>query len=163
MRVISGVKKGKNLLTPEDYTIRPTSDKVRGAVFNVLQFEIRDKIILDLFCGTGALGIEALSRGASFALFVDNSPVSLDLARKNVAACGFEEKARFVLSDAVKFLKNTDEKFDITFLDPPYNRGILQKIIPLCTGKIIAEHESDLDLQIGRTYKYGKIGFTVIG
>jgi 16S rRNA (guanine(966)-N(2))-methyltransferase RsmD len=162
MRIISGSKKGKRLLTPEDYAIRPTSDKVRGAMFNVLQFEIQGKTVLDLFCGTGAIGIEALSRGAKFAVFVDNSAESLELARRNIAACGFEGNSRLVLSDAVKFVKNTDEEFDITFLDPPYNKGILQRIIPHCSGKIVAEHESELDLQLGKTYRYGKIAFSVM-
>jgi 16S rRNA (guanine(966)-N(2))-methyltransferase RsmD len=165
MRIISGSRKGKKLLTPTDSAIRPTSDKVRGAMFNVIQFELHGKKILDLFCGTGALGLEALSRGADFVWFVDNSPISLELARKNIAACGFEERAKLILSDGIKFLKNTDEKFDITFLDPPYGKGLLQKAIPICTGKVIAEHESDFEMQSDKEYKtytYGKISFTVI-
>jgi len=129
MRIVSGKYGGRKLSVPKTRDIRPTSDKIRGAVFNMLRSRgaIEDAVVLDIFCGTGALGLEALSQGAAFCTFVDNSRESLDLAQKNAAGFGAESAACFILKDATKLGPKLD---DITFatlafLDPPYKQELV--------------------------------------
>jgi 16S rRNA (guanine966-N2)-methyltransferase len=126
MRIISGIAGGRKLLTPEGDAIRPTSDKVRGAIFNSLlsKTDIKDANVIDVFCGSGALGLEALSRGAKHCTFVDNSKVSLNLAKENAKALGFDN-ASFIFSDAAKLKASRSEKVALAFLDPPYNKGLI--------------------------------------
>ncbi|MFK7839441.1 MAG: 16S rRNA (guanine(966)-N(2))-methyltransferase RsmD [Bdellovibrionales bacterium] len=127
MRVVAGELGGRRLNVLEGRDIRPTSDKVRGAVFNALigLIEIESVFVLDLFCGTGALGIEALSRGALHCVFVDQARSSLNLARQNVATLGVEEQSDFILSDAKKVHFSDVQRFDLVFLDPPYNKDLI--------------------------------------
>lgn len=124
MRIIAGVAGGRRLKTPEGRDVRPTSDKVRGAIFNALQARgaVEGAAALDVFCGSGALGLEALSRGAEHCTFIDNNKVSLALAKENAKALGFE--ATFIFADAVK-LKTAPKKFSLVFLDPPYNKNLV--------------------------------------
>lgn len=123
MRIISGKYRGRNLFSPKDRAVRPTSDKVKEAVFSILQFRLQDSIVADLFAGSGALGIEALSRGASKAYFSDKSRESLALLKKNLAPLN---GAVFQIyeGDFQRLLDGTSEKFDFVFLDPPYKSGL---------------------------------------
>ncbi len=125
MRIIAGEKRGLKLLSLEGDQTRPTLDRVKEALFGRLQFELRDARVLDLFAGSGALGLEALSRGAKKAVFVDMSGGAEEVIWHNVAAAGMQDRAAVVKNDylaAMKLFQNS-EKFDIVFLDPPYEAG----------------------------------------
>lgn len=174
MRVITGTARGRKLTALEGDSVRPTSDMVKEAIFSIIQFDIEGAMVLDLFSGTGQLGIEAVSRGAKECRFVDSSADSLRCTRDNIAACGFNGKCTVTQADSIDFLRQVRITFDIALLDPPYNKGILEKALPLLVphmserGIIVCEHERELTLpdEIGafrkaKTYRYGKIGLTV--
>ncbi len=132
MRVVGGIKKGRRLASFKGRSIRPTSDKVREAVFNILPREFPFRKVLDLFAGTGAMGIEALSRGADEAVFVDKDEASAGLTRKNIEACGLDQAARVIKKDAldaVRYLSKRGEKFDLIFIDPPYESALVEKTL----------------------------------
>ena len=138
MRVITGTARGRKLLTLSGEDVRPTTDKVKEALFSIIQFEIEGRRVLDLFAGSGQLGIEALSRGAAGCVFVDQSRQAVNIIRKNIEACGFGELSRVHQSDALGFLSSyqcSGLRFDIAFLDPPYASGLLIKALPA-----VAEH-----------------------
>ena len=118
MRVITGSARGRRLKELEGLETRPTTGKVKEALFSVIQFDIEGRRVLDLFAGTGQLGIEALSRGAECAVFVERRRDALQVIRENLEACGMTDKARVVNGDAMSYLKS-GEKFDLIFLDPP--------------------------------------------
>ena len=145
MRVDSGIFKGRRLLENKFEHIRPTTDKVRQALFTKLQFFLPNKRVLDLFCGTGALGIEALSRGASEVVFVDKDARSASMARENLKNLGV--KAKVIRCDAVRFVESCEERFDLIILDPPYKSGLYEKIVPKLfplleeDGIIVCEHD----------------------
>lgn len=126
MRIIAGIARGRRLIAPEGDAIRPTSDKVRGAVFNSLKskIDIEGLHVLDCFCGSGALGLEALSRGAAHCTFIDNARASLDLAKENAQHLKFEN-ADFIFRDATKLKENRGEKASLAFLDSPYKKGLV--------------------------------------
>ncbi|NLC73059.1 MAG: 16S rRNA (guanine(966)-N(2))-methyltransferase RsmD [Ruminococcaceae bacterium] len=155
MRVISGTAKGRKLKTPKGYEVRPTSEMIKESIFSAIQFEISGKRVLDLFAGTGQMGIEALSRGASEAVFIDSSKSSALLVKENIEACKFN--ARVINTDAISYLKQA-EKFDIIFIDPPYDTDlaeksleIIQNIDLLCDGGIIiCETYKEKDLVLVR-------------
>lgn len=170
MRVITGSARGRKLITLEGSDVRPTTDRVKEALFSIVQFDLPGAVVLDLFAGSGQLGIEALSRDASKAVFVDKSKKSIDIVAENISSVGFEERSRIVNMDSIDFLCSTDDKFDVAFLDPPYNCGILEKVLPVLAqhmnqgGKVICEHEKQLrlpekigSLYLKKIYKYGKI------
>lgn len=174
MRVITGTCRGRRLLEPVGRDVRPTTDQVKEAMFNIVQFHVEGANVLDLFAGTGQLGIEALSRGAKSCTFVDASRDSIRLTEENLRRCDL--KARVLCCDSLSFLK-TGEKFDLIFLDPPYGTGLDGKAMEgvkefdiLSKGGImICETRSDADLpefpaEFGsvRTYRYGKIKLTVV-
>ena len=125
MRVISGSARGTALISPEGREVRPTLDRVKEAVFSMLGADISEKNVLDLFSGSGALGIEALSRGAKAAVFVDMSRSSLDITRQNLHKTRLEDRALCVLNDFSAFLKENKQSFELVFLDPPYREGLL--------------------------------------
>ena len=167
MRVITGSARGRRLRELEGLETRPTTGKVKEALFSVIQFDIEGRRVLDLFAGTGQLGIEALSRGAESA--------ALQAVRENLEACGFSDRARLVNGDAMSYLKS-GEKFDLIFLDPPYASGLLEQALEdiarfdICRrhGIIVAESAADKTLpplsspySIYREYRYGKIKLTV--
>lgn len=127
MRIISGKYKGKNLLPCNYDHIRPTADKVKQAIFTKLQFDIPFSRVLDLFCGTGALGIEAISRNASEVIFVDLNKKSVDLTTKNLKA--INSNAKVYNYDALKALELVKGQFDFIFLDPPYHAGLYEKVL----------------------------------
>lgn len=174
MRIITGSARGKKLVTLEGEQVRPTPDRVKEALFNIIQFDIEGRNVLDLFAGSGQIGIEALSRGAAQATFVDAGKDSTKVVLKNLESSGLAEHARVVNMDFASFLSQKNNPFDIAFLDPPYRTGILQRALPLTAqvmskgGTIICEHPSDEevpetagDFIRGRSYRYGKILLTL--
>ena len=174
MRVITGSARGRKLQAPEGLATRPTTDQVKESIFNIIQFEVPGAKVLDLFAGSGQMGIEALSRGAAFCVFIDNAPISQDVIRENLKKTGFIKSARFANMDAAQFLASTKDSFDLAFLDPPYEMEWIAKILPLLSAKIaeggtvICETEKTAqlpeeagDLILHRSYKYGKIKVTI--
>lgn len=125
MRVITGTARGRVLRTLEGEDVRPTTDRVKEAVFSIIQFEIEGRRVLDLFAGSGQLGIEALSRGAASATFVDMSKDSLSAVKYNLEHTKLGDNAKVVQTDALSFLKLTKDRFDIVFLDPPYASSLV--------------------------------------
>lgn len=126
MRVISGSAKGRKLKTPRGMDVRPTTDSVKEAVFNIIREDVIGCRVLDLFAGSGQLGIEALSRGAKEAVFVDVSATSLKLVKDNLMLCGFNGKT--VREDALDYLQHA-EPFDLIFIDPPYDSDYYEKVL----------------------------------
>ncbi len=126
MRVIAGSKRGTKLCGFEGDSVRPTTDRVKENIFNIIAPYVSGAQVLDLFAGTGALAVEALSRGAGGAVLCDSSGASLKLVRENLERTGFAHAAQVVRSDAVLYLKQCGRQFDIIFLDPPYNTGLLE-------------------------------------
>lgn len=174
MRVITGTARGRKLREPKGMDIRPTTDMVKEAVFNILQFELAGARVLDLFAGTGQLGIEALSRGAAEAVFVDSSAAAARLVKENLAACGFA--ARVLQGDALSALPHLG-KFDVVFLDPPYDAGLLEKALETAEnvdlladgGIIVCESRRETVLPAPRgaystelERRYGKVKITII-
>jgi 16S rRNA (guanine966-N2)-methyltransferase len=133
MRIVAGKYGGRKLYVPKNYDVRPTSDKVRGAIFNALgsMGAVDGAVVIDAFCGTGALGIEALSRGAAQCVFIDKARVSLDLARENIRALGADNDARFILKATENMVaRGADVSLvDLVFLDPPYHKGLAEKAL----------------------------------
>jgi 16S rRNA (guanine(966)-N(2))-methyltransferase RsmD len=174
MRVITGTARGKRLATREGDTVRPTPERVKEALFSIIQFEIEGRRALDLFAGSGQLGIEALSRGAREAVFVDSSRESAEIVRENVEACGFQDCAKIENMDFTAFLMRGEKPFDLAFLDPPYRTGLLQQALPLVAahmnpgGTIVCENPMDEELpetaaefRRVKSYRYGKIVLTL--
>ena len=175
MRVITGSARGRKLKEPRDRRVRPTTDMVKEAMFNIIQFEVPEARVLDLFAGTGQLGIEALSRGAAEAVFVDSDPDSLRLTRENLALTRLEARAKVLRSDALGYLRR-GEKFDLVFLDPPYATELLENAIEAAIGFDILREDGIMlcesrpekalpdpareDYQ-KKEYQYGKIKLTV--
>ena len=170
MRVITGTARGRRLITLEGDDVRPTTEKVKEALFSIIQFEIEGRRVLDLFAGSGQLGIEALSRGAKNAVFVDASKKSVEVVKKNLETTGFEKCATVLNTDGIAFLRTRAEKYDIAFLDPPYRTGLLKQALGNIErvmsdgGVIIAEcpYDEDFPENAGdflktKEYKYGKI------
>ncbi len=123
MRIITGSAKGKRLVTLEGDATRPTSERIKGAIFSSIQFDIENRRVLDLFAGSGQMGLEALSRGASGCMFVDSSREAVEIVKKNSSLTGFFEKSRFLVSDFRNYIRKASgrEKFDLVFIDPPYS------------------------------------------
>ncbi len=174
MRVITGSKRGRKLKTLDGDSVRPTTDKVKESLFNIIQFDIEGRRVLDLFSGSGQLGIEALSRGAASAVFVDSSKASLDVTKENLISTGLVEVSKTVLMDALVFLDRALEQFDLALLDPPYKAGLMEELLNrlpphMSDGAVIVcETSADevLPEQIpcgfaSKRYKYGKIALTV--
>ncbi len=146
--------KGRRLFSPNDEKIRPTSDKVKESIFNIIQDQMKDAVVIDLFCGTGNLGIEAISRGARKCYFVDRSRESMALTEKNIAHCKIENASVTICSDHIKALDRIREKADVIFLDPPYNTGLLADCLARIDesglleqdGIIVIEHGIDEEL-----------------
>ncbi len=170
MRVITGLARGRRLQTLEGNDVRPTTDKVKEAVFSSIQFDIEGRRILDLFAGSGQLGIEALSRGAEGAVFVDLNPEAINVIKANLKSTGFDAQAKVLRSDCFSFIASTQNTFDIVFLDPPYREGLLEKTLMAVTnvmsdyGIIICERPLDIALPetVGnfketKQLKFGKI------
>lgn len=140
MRVIAGEKKGRKLNSPKGDLIRPTPDKVKGAIFNIIQDKVADSTVLDLFAGSGALGIEALSRGAKKAFFGDFDKSSTNLVNKNLEHLDYQDKGEVIFGDYEDVLNEIKEDIDIILLDPPYYKGFYDKLLEtLSQSNIIKE------------------------
>lgn len=178
MRIIAGNYKGRRLTSPMDDRVRPTSDKVKEAIFSILMNEIYGSNVLDLFSGSGNLGLEALSRGAEHCWFADSSRDSLKLIRENISYCKANDKATVLAGDFRKVLARLTTPMDIILLDPPYNMGMLPECFELIeeydllaeNGLIIAEHrrEEILPEQFGKftkvkERKYGTVVVSIYG
>ncbi len=176
MRVISGKVRGVTLKTPDGLVTRPTSDRVKEALFSIIQFDLPGARVLDLFGGTGQLGIEALSRGAKNAVFVDAGEAACKLIRENLKRTKLEQEAQIVRSDYLAYLQRCRERFDIIFLDPPYAEVFLENALKKITeidilqsgGIIVAERPTDKPLELvfagfsrSRDYKYGNTLLTL--
>ena len=170
MRVITGAARGRRLLTLEGEDVRPTTDRVKEAVFSIIQFETEGRAFLDLFAGSGQMGIEALSRGAKEAVFVDSAKKSVEIIRKNLQSTNLFSAASVFQLDWQSFLAMNTKRFDIAFLDPPYGKGILQDALQMLpdhmkeTGMIITENPLNeeilsnfADFVLDRQYRYGNI------
>ena len=176
MRVITGKAKGVALKTPDGMLTRPTSDRVKEALFSVIQFDIPGAVVLDLFGGTGQLGIEALSRGAKRAGFVDHQQKACDLIRENLRRTRLADQGQVVRSDYLDYLKRSREKFNIVFLDPPYAEIFLENALKCISeidimesgGIIVTERPVGKELPFeypgfsrSRDYKYGNTLITL--
>lgn len=176
MRVITGKARGVQLKTPEGMQTRPTTDRVKEALFSVIQFEIPGAKVLDLFGGTGQLGIEALSRGAKSAVFVDAGETPCKLIKENLKRTKLEGEAQVVRSDYLTYLSRCREEFDIIFLDPPYAEVFLENALKQITeidilhsnGIIVTERPLGKELPWeyegytrSKDYKYGKTLITI--
>ncbi|MCR5137274.1 MAG: 16S rRNA (guanine(966)-N(2))-methyltransferase RsmD [Oscillospiraceae bacterium] len=128
MRVITGIAGGRKLKSPSGDGVRPTADQVKQAMFNILQFDLEGRRVLDLFAGTGQLGIEALSRGAREAVFTDSSRSSVELIRQNLSLCRLEGAGRVLKTDALSYLSR-GERFDVILIDPPYDAGLYTAVL----------------------------------
>ena len=162
MRVITGKARGVVLKTPDGMQTRPTSDRVKEALFSILQFELPGMAVLDLFGGTGQLGIEALSRGAARAVFVDAGEAACKIIKENLRRTKLESQAKVVRSDYLTYLKTTKEHFDLILLDPPYAEVFLEnslncisEIDILQTGGIIVTERP-----VGRELPFDYPGYT---
>ena len=181
MRIITGDFKGRRLEMPVGNDIRPTTEKVKEALFSMISANIYEAVCVDLFSGTGNLGLEALSRGAEKCYFSDNSRSSLELTRKNIAMCRAEEYSTVIAGDyerALSQIAAKGEKVDIFFLDPPYKKGLYERCFELIKdlellaeeGIIVAEHGAKdhfPDEMAGfeklKDRTYGSIGITIYG
>jgi len=175
LRVISGTARGCRLKEPKGRDIRPTTDKVKESLFNIIQFDVGGSRVLDMFAGTGQLGIEALSRGAAEAVFIDASPAAAAIVRENVRLAGVEDRARVLRGDSLASVRGLGS-FDLIFLDPPYSKGLLEKALSAINefdilrenGIIICELPAEDPVpdapggcRRGREYRYGKIRLAV--
>lgn len=173
MRVITGSARGRNLetLAGEEVT-RPTTQSTKEALFSSIQFEIEGSKVLDLFAGSGQLGIEALSRGARFCTFVENNRQAYKIVENNIAHCKMQDNSSIIFADAKSYLSRK-ENFDIAFLDPPYNKGLVVECLPLliksmsADGVIVCETAKSEELpaevdgwSIDRERNYGKSKLT---
>lgn len=164
MRVISGSARGKKLCSVEGWDVRPTLDRVKESVFNMIAFDLHEASVLDLFCGSGALGIEALSRGAKTAVFVDVRQESIGVCQKNLNMTHLENRGRLVMSDSIQFLNSTNRKFDIIFIDPPYESDLYGKAVSaISAGEILKpEGKIIIECDIKSTPPFDFCGFHVI-
>ena len=170
MRVITGTARGRRLVTLEGSDVRPTTDKVKEALFSILQFELEGRQVLDLFAGSGQLGIEALSRGAKHCVFVDQSKAAVAVVRQNLETTRLAAQAKVLQTNSLTFLKGCPPQFDLAFLDPPYGTGLLQSALALISDVMrpggIVVCEAPLDetppsavgrFVLYRSYRYSKV------
>lgn len=171
MRVVSGISKGIPLDAPKGLSTRPTTDKVKEAVYSSIQGRIDKASVLDLFAGSGGMGIEALSRGAAECVFVDADKSAIHCIKNNLTKAHLE--GIVIEKEALRFLRGCDKKFDIIFSDPPYNKGLTQRLIPLASnllndnGVLLCETddaeprpEPTDGLVVHKVYKYGRVIIT---
>jgi 16S rRNA (guanine(966)-N(2))-methyltransferase RsmD len=176
MRVVGGSKRGTQLIGFDREEVRPTLDRVKESMFNIIQFESMRRVV-DLFAGTGQLGIECLSRGAEHAVFCDNAPQSLEIVRKNLKKTGFEKEARVLLCDYKRFLKyEAQGEYDVIFVDPPYHEGLSDRalkqigahpvlaqsgVVVLECARDEAKPEEEGNLVLRRRYDYGTVSVLI--
>jgi len=176
MRVIAGSARGKQLKTPDGILTRPTADRVKEAVFSIVQFDLPGSHVLDLFAGTGQMGIEALSRGAKSAVFIDERKDACRLVQENLKRTGFTNQAKVMQADYLSYLKHAQQQFDLIILDPPYLENYLENALKIISeidilsdrGIIICERPAEKALEAefsgltrGKDYRYGKTWITL--
>ncbi len=165
-RIISGEFGGRRLVTPADRRVRPTADRVREAWFSILGQRVVDAVVVDLFAGSGALGLEAVSRGARHATLVDLNRPSLEAIRANVDALGLTDRVRIVRGDVFRFLAGTSGRaFTLALADPPYGLGMAARVVAQFRSAPFAdllaiEHRADETLPEGETRGYGDTAVT---
>ena len=171
MRVIAGEARGRRLeALPGTDVTRPTLDQVKEAMFSIVQFDLPGARVLDLFAGSGQLGIEALSRGASRCVFLDQNRDAAAVVMRNCKACGVFDRSRVSVGDAARWLSACHEQFDLVLLDPPFRQGTLEEILPAVDkvvapgGIVLCESEEKLvlpaqvgDLTLRKQYRYGRV------
>ena len=180
MRIITGKARGLKLITPKDYNVRPTADRVKESLFNILAGKFCASRVLDAFAGTGNLGLEAWSRGAEQVVFIDENVNSLKLVNTNVAKAHAEKEVKIIKGNALNIIETLcqkGEKFDIIFSDPPYDKGLNEKIYKKLLdnsilkpgGTLVLEHSASedptsyIDAAVNiRTEKYGDTGISLI-
>ncbi len=175
MRIVAGDFRGRRLHAPKGDRIRPTTDKVREAVFSIVAPYVEDARVLDLYAGTGALGLESLSRGASFAVFVDQGSDALRLIRENIELCGAQDRTRVIqggVQQTITRLTQGGELFDLIFMDPPYGKGLIERAllelsgVARCDALVVAEHHVKdlvpLQVKDWRRSRQRRYGDTVI-
>ena len=173
MRVITGSARGRKLKTPENYDIRPTTDNVKESVFNIIQFDVEGRRVLDLFAGTGQLGIECLSRGAAQAVFTDQDRKAVQIVKDNLKTCGLQ--GTVLQTDAISYLRGCG-KFDLIFIDPPYDSDLYEPVLEIINsvdilsdgGIMICEARRERQLpemqapyRKRREYVYGKVKIAI--
>lgn len=175
MRIISGTRRGHKLCGFDGDDVRPTTDRVKESIFNLIQTYVADSVCLDMFAGSGALSLEALSRGAAEAVCTDSDKRSVDIINKNIAALGFFENCKVIHMSCFDYIVSAEKKFDIIFLDPPYNKDLIKPALTaildnaaLNDGGIIVLESDDTDfheefdgLTLLKQRKYGRTYITV--
>ena len=176
MRVITGSARGRRLISPEGRDVRPTTDKVKESLFNIIQFELQGAVVLDLFAGSGQMGLEALSRGAVSCMFTDAAREAVDIVKENARTTGFFDKCRYLVSDYRNYIRKASgrDKFDLVFIDPPYamqcSADALKRLLEgglLAPGAIavLESGEEEIDLgslgsfEVIKSTHYGKKSF----
>ena len=178
MRIITGSARGKRLQTPEGLHTRPTSDRVKQSVFNIIQFDIEGRKILDLFGGSGQLGLEAMSRGAASCVIVDGDRAAQKAIEANIKNCGFDRNCQLIKGDSFTFLqRQKKDSYHLIFLDPPYGGELLNRAIAeICRIDILAEggimvcESASVDVvapvqapyRVVKQYRYGHTDLTII-
>ncbi|MBR2831619.1 MAG: 16S rRNA (guanine(966)-N(2))-methyltransferase RsmD [Oscillospiraceae bacterium] len=177
MRVIGGAARGRKLREPAGMDVRPTTDKVKESLFNIVQFDVEGARVLDMFAGTGQLGIEALSRGAAEAVFLEASPVSARIVAENLRLTGFSDRARLIRGDALRTAESAG-RFDLIFIDPPYDSELAKQAVERIiafdilkeNGIMICETRVDYNTPEAswpyeklKEYRYGRIKLTKYG
>lgn len=176
MRIITGIYRGRRLMSPKDLSVRPTSDKVKEAIFSMIFEDIPDSIVVDMFAGTGSLGLEALSRGAKYCYFIDNDRDSVRMIKENIAHCGAENESTLLVGDFKYNMTKINEAIDLVFLDPPYGGKSLEEALEKIgeggfmaeEGLVVTEHgpENIMPDSIGiltkiKEKKYGSVYVTI--
>ncbi|MGN0148803.1 MAG: 16S rRNA (guanine(966)-N(2))-methyltransferase RsmD [Clostridia bacterium] len=151
MRIISGIRRGHKLIEFEGEDIRPTTDRVKESIFNIIQSYVPDAAVLDMFCGSGALSFEALSRGAKKAVCIDLDKRSVAVIKRNAEALKFTDKCEIINISCFDYMARAKEKFDIIFLDPPYNKGFIEPVLKGIVEHNLLEKEGIIVLESDNT------------
>ena len=176
MRVVSGNVRGLKLVAPAGEDTRPTLDRVKEAVFSMLSPYIYDSVVLDAFAGSGALGVECLSRGAEFAVFADSDKNAVKCIKTNLQNAKFEDKSTVYFGNILDYVKSCDKKFDIIFLDPPYESGLYIEVLEAIQKKELLSDEGIIVVEwdyskkpdfgglfvILKEKKYGRVGISLL-
>lgn len=173
LKIITGSAKGRKLITLEGEATRPTSERIKGAIFSSIQFDIENRRVLDLFAGSGQMGLEALSRGAASVSFVDSERAAMDIVKVNATSTSFFDKCRYIVSDWRNYIRKASgkDKYDLVFIDPPYSLeccvdavkrlsdgGLLERgaIIALESGSEVIDVSELVDFEVLKSTSYGK-------